>query len=84
MRSRADSYAFVDLERNQTVAMSNGGTIEAVISASFSFMNTSATPTPKNVTMLTNALTRPFWSSCDNASMSVVMRVMIRPAISFS
>ena len=84
MRSRAMLYARVDAERNQIVATMSGGRIDAVISPSFGSMNASATPTPRNVTRFTSAFTSPFWSSCDSASMSVVMRVMIRPAISCS
>ena len=64
--------------------MTSGGMMQPVMSASSGFMNTRATPTPKNVTRLTSAFTRPFWSNCDNASMSVVMRVITRPAISCS
>jgi hypothetical protein len=84
MRSRAMLYARVDADRNHSVAITSGGRIDAVITASVGSMNTSATPTPTNVTRLTSALTRPFCKSCESASMSVVMRVMIRPAISCS
>ena len=47
-------------------------------------INTSATPTPTNVTAETRAASRPFCTKDSNWSTSVVMRVMIRPAISLS
>ena len=40
--------------------------------------------TPTKLNRLTTALMSPVWSSWDSASTSVVIRVMIRPAISRS
>ena len=48
------------------------------------FRKNSATRTPKKLRMLTSAWMRPLCSNCDKASTSVVMRVMTRPAISWS
>ena len=47
-------------------------------------MSTSATPTPTKVTIETSADSSPFSISDSNWSTSVVIRVMIRPAISRS
>ncbi len=47
-------------------------------------MASSATPTPAKVTSDTSAASTPFSISASNWSTSVVMRVMIRPAISRS
>ena len=52
--------------------------------ASRQSMKASRPSTPTKLRMLTMALISPVWSSCDSASTSVVMRVMIRPAISRS
>ena len=47
-------------------------------------MKTSATATPTSVITFTSAVTNPVWRNCESESMSVVMRVMTRPAISRS
>ena len=47
-------------------------------------ITTSAIATPTKLNRLTRALTKPVWRSWESASTSVVMRVMIRPAISRS
>jgi len=52
--------------------------------ASRQSMTTIATPTPTQVRRATRAVTNPVWSSDVRASMSEVMRVMIRPPISRS
>ena len=56
----------------------------AATSASGGDRMTRKTNTPTQVNTLTIALISPVWSSCDSASMSVVMRVMTRPPSSRS
>ena len=47
-------------------------------------MTSNAISTPKNDSTLTTAVARPVCTKVDSASTSVVIRVMIRPPISFS
>ena len=47
-------------------------------------MTTRATPTPTKVTIATSACSSPFSIKASNWSTSVVIRVMMRPAISLS
>ena len=55
-----------------------------VASDNAGFITSRTSPTPARVSTLTTALIRPFCSRVDSDSTSVVMRVMIRPAISRS
>ena len=64
--------------------MASGTTTLSVHSPSSALITTSATPTPTKVTSATSAESRPFSISDSNWSTSVVMRVMMRPAISLS
>jgi len=69
---------------NQTVAAIRGGKISEVASASCQSTRTSAIAMPTSVMPLTSAVTSPVWKNCDSESMSVVIRVITRPAISRS
>ncbi len=64
--------------------MASGMITVSVASPSGTSISTSATPTPTNVTADTRAESRPFSINDSNWSTSVVIRVMIRPAISRS
>jgi hypothetical protein len=67
-----------------TVATRSGITTERVVRARGRLRKHRATATPTKVKRLTAALIRPFCNRFENASTSVVIRVMIRPAISLS
>ena len=82
--SRARVYARDDTRRNQTVAMISGGRIAITASVSCHDRMPRTTSTPKKLMMLTSAWMMPVCSRLENASTSVVMRVMMRPAISRS
>ena len=72
------------LRRKTTVANASGTTTLKVTRARCALSRNRATPTPTKVHMLTRAERRPFSMSDSNWSTSVVIRVMIRPAISRS
>ncbi len=84
MRSRAVPYARFETRRNQMVAATRGRRTVPVARKSAGFMISRTTATPTRVRTLTTALMSPFCRRVDSASTSVVMRVMIRPAISRS
>ncbi len=71
--------------RNHSVAMMSGGMMPT-ISASVTChdRNARTISTPKKLSRLTSAWMSPVCRSCEKASTSVVMRVMMRPAISRS
>ena len=66
------------------VAATSGTMTPSVATASSEFRKNKAIPTPTKVQMLTTAEMRPVSTSVSNESTSVVIRVMIRPAISRS
>ncbi len=82
--SRTTSYSRFVTRRKITVAIASGTITVRVHSASSTSSSSSATPTPTNVTSETSAGSRPFSMSVSNWFTSVVIRVMIRPAISRS
>ena len=82
--SRTASYSRLVTRRKSNVAKTSGITTVRVHSASSTSSRSRATPTPTNVTSETSAARRPFSISVSNWSTSVVIRVMIRPAISRS
>ena len=82
--SRASVYARVEYRRKITVATATNGSARNAISASPTSMTTSTTAIPTKVASETTEVTRPVCRKLDSASTSVVIRVMIRPAISRS
>ena len=82
--SRALRYATDDRLRYSHVATNSGGSTAAAASASSGERSTRNTNTPTEVIAATTAVTSPVWMSCESASTSVVMRVMIRPSSSRS
>ena len=82
--SRTTSYSRLVMRRKKTVATARGTITVSVHSASSRSIRSSAMATPANVTSETRAWSRPFSISVSNWSTSVVIRVMIRPAISRS
>ena len=64
--------------------MISGGTTASTTSASSAFIEVRITMAPTKVTSWTRASMKPLCSSDWSASMSEVMRVMIRPVISRS
>ncbi len=83
-RSRASVYARDDRRWNSTVATSSTGSTVSATSASAGSVSTSATAMPPTVSTLITAVVSPVCRNVDSASTSVVIRVMIRPAISRS
>ena len=81
---RASWYAFVDLARKITFATAMTGNVARTTRPSSRLIASSATVIPTNVTTLINAVVSPVCRNVENASMSVVIRVMIRPDISRS
>lgn len=66
------------------VAATRGTSTVQVASHSSTFITMRTPATPTRVSTATTPVMRPFCNSVDSASTSVVMRVMIRPAISRS
>ena len=82
--SRASVYAAVDRRWKMTVATTTTGSTVSATSARPKSVTSSATVIVTTVRMLASALTRPVCRNVDSASTSVVILVMIRPAISRS
>ena len=82
--SLASLYAREEYRRNTTVATTTNGSATKAISASPRSMTASTTAIPTKVTSETTEVTSPVCRNADSASTSVVIRVMIRPAISRS
>jgi hypothetical protein len=64
--------------------MARGGTTASTNNASFTFIVNRITAVPTNVTIWTIEVISPLWKNWFMASMSDVMRVITRPAISLS
>ncbi len=82
--SRASRYARADLTRKSTVATAMTGSVDSTTRPSSRLITISAPVIPTNVTTLISAVVSPVCRNVENASMSVVIRVMIRPDISRS
>ncbi len=79
IRSRETVYATEEIRRKISVATTSGGMTASATSASVTSVATSATVIPRTVRTLTTAVDIPVWMNDDNASTSVVIRVMMRP-----
>lgn len=77
--SRASLYAREATRRKISVATSRIGSMASAYTASAASVTSSATVMPTNVSALTTAVARPVCRNVDNASTSVVIRVMIFP-----
>ena len=73
-----------DNRRNTTVAAISTGRPSIATTARLASVSNSAMATPTTVRTLISALDSPVCRNVDSASASVVIRVMIRPAISRS
>ncbi len=83
MRSRTSPYVRSEAWRNHSVITVMIGTMTTVTrSASGTFIQNRTPMRNTNVVSWTARLMMPSCSSSDSASMSLVMRVMIRPAFS--
>ncbi len=82
--SLASSYAFEEFLRNQTVAATRTGSTLNKVSPSLTLISKRAMNTPMKVRPEFTIVMRPVWRNVDIASTSVVILVMIRPAISRS
>ena len=82
--SRASVYALADFDRKISVPTIMKGSAASTTRPSCMLSTSSATRMPTNVNTLTAVVVSPVCRNVENASTSVVMRVMIRPDISFS
>ncbi len=84
MRSRTSRYALLETRRNQRLAKNTGGTITSTpIASSHDSTSMKITAPVKRKMFCTNS-TRPCEMSSCIASMSEVMRAMMRPVFSVS
>ena len=77
--SRAAAYRREEMRRNTSVATATSGSATSATPASEAFVTTSRPETPKRVNRAMMPWATPVCRKEERASMSVVMRVMIRP-----